>query len=1028
MNKKVFAFDLGKASIGYCVREDLKILEAGSLIINKDHAECISNRDRRRVQKTLLAHKKRESFFNKLWQNCDLNILNKDDKRFSTEFGKKNNSTIYNSTLLRIALIQNKPLEEWQIYKALHNAIQRRGYDSKLPWANAKSDDDRKNEELSARYTQNEQGEELIQNENFKYPCYYDAVRLNLWSENMPEKLQTYVPLDNVKKIRDAGIVAPRNLVEKELKQLYINAQLQLPQLNKYSVEYFLYGEGEVAYASYNKKDYKCHRGTEWDMQGVLGQKIPRFDNRIIAKCKLLPKRNVCKANTLENVSFVLLMKLKNLRYTNINNEYSMLSADTINKIYQNWLNKALKDDGSYKLDTTIIQKEVEKVLGEKIQDKFEPLKANISGRSSFCRRACKIMNHIILNGIEDPSTMDVAEFTDNIDTPNGITEAEIRTMLSKIGTWENLYIPDNRYEMAELSSDNREKTDILIGNITNPIVRNRLQVFRDKLIELKQKYETPDKIIFEFIRDGADNSLYGAKKAQDFLKTIKENEKTNNDLAIELKNANCFSVVNLEKLKLLKQQDGICIYCGQRIGISDLDKCEIDHIYPRSRGGNDAISNKVLCYSIENQKKKDRTPYEWLHNDERTWADFVNRAKLLKDKLKKTKYTLLTSKPENCEELIKSYNGLAETAQIARVAQDITAFIFGWGLQLKDEKRRIFVNNGASTSGIRKTYRLNKLLGNDVKKNRSNDKHHALDAICISFSQNYKYNKHTKRDEIEGLDIHDNEFRELIKQTLDAIIPYPYTNDKPFKGNTKPLETIYGYRCIDNKHYITQRVSLETIEQKDKKIKCIVDEVIKNDLLEKIKEKMPTKDWTTMLQNYIHPTKQTKVKKILVIVSEGELTKDSNAHSRIGEYADFGTKGTKHQFKHSKGHKGQILYYNEKGIIKVLPIYANQKDSDVKSYIEQNGCKLYKKGMKFYSGCLIQINKDFEATAYYTQTDENGNDKPIPTKEKLQAGVYKLRTMMIDGTVKLESSTGIEILTSAKVLVEADFSKFSKY
>ena len=348
--------------------------------------------------------------------------------------------------------------------------------------------------------------------------------------------------------------------------------------------------------------------------------------------------------------------------------------------------------------------------------------------------------------------------------------------------------------------------------------------------------------------------------------------------------------------------------------------------------------------------------------------------------------------------------------------------------MQLKDEKRRIFVNNGASTSGIRKTYRLNKLLGNDVKKNRSNDKHHALDAICISFSQNYKYNKYTKRDEIEGLDIHDNEFRELIKQTLDAIIPYPYTNDKPFKGNTKPLETIYGYRCIDNKHYITQRISLETIEQKDKKIKCIVDEVIKNDLLEKIKEKMPTKDWTTMLQNYIHPTKQTKVKKILVIVSEGELTKDSNAHSRIGEYADFGTKGTKHQFKHSKGHKGQILYYNEKGVIKVLPIYANQKDSDVKSYIEQNGCKLYKKGMKFYSGCLIQINKDFEATAYYTQTDENGNDKQIPTKEKLQAGVYKLRTIIENGVIKIESSTGIEIVTRAKVLVEADFSKFSKY
>ena len=34
--KKVFAFDMGKVSIGYCVREDLKIMELGSLIIDKD--------------------------------------------------------------------------------------------------------------------------------------------------------------------------------------------------------------------------------------------------------------------------------------------------------------------------------------------------------------------------------------------------------------------------------------------------------------------------------------------------------------------------------------------------------------------------------------------------------------------------------------------------------------------------------------------------------------------------------------------------------------------------------------------------------------------------------------------------------------------------------------------------------------------------------------------------------------------------------------------------------------------------------
>ena len=1025
--KKVFAFDMGKVSIGYCVREDLKIMELGSLIIDKDHAEIISNRDRRRVFKTLNAHKAREKFFNDLWKSCNLEPLKKEDELLKKEFGKKNDKTIYNSTLLRIALLQNVELEEWQIYKALHSAIQRRGYDINLAWANANSEDEKENLKRTLKYTSDDNDNELIVNDEYKFPCYYDAKRLGMWSEQYPTELKTYVSTDNISKVRTSGIVAPRKMVEKELCQLYINAQKQLPELKKYSADYFLYGVSEKAYATYLDSDYKKYRGTnwEWDNGGVLGQKIPRFDNRIIAKCKLLPKRNVCKAETLENVSFVLLMKLKNLRFTDILGGKSMLSAEAIEQIYKNWLTKATKDDKSIKLDTTITKTEIEKIIGEKILEKIEPMKAKLSGRSSFCRRACKIMCKIILEGIENPATMDVTEFIDDIDTPNGITEEELRTMLSKVGKWDNLYIPDNRYEMAEISSDEREKTDILIGNITNAIVRNRLQIFRDKILELKYKHGTPDEVIFEFVRD--DNSLFGAKKVQEHIKNIKTNEELNNKLVKQLKDVECFSAVNLEKLKLLEKQGGVCIYSGQKIGIADLDKCEIDHIYPRSKGGNDAISNKVLCYAIENQKKKGQTPYEWLHNDEYLWNEFVTRVSKYQEMLGKTKVTLLTSKPEDCQELIKSYNGLAETAQIARVAQDITAFVFGWGLQLEGEKRRIFVNNGATTSAIRKTYRLNKLLGNDVKKNRQNDKHHALDAICISFSRGYKYNATTKRDEIEGLDIHDNEFRDLVKKSIDSLLPYPYSNDKPFKGNLRPLETIYGYRKIGTKTCITQRVDITSIEQKDKKIKLIIDEAIKNDLLIKLEDKMTSKEWANMLSNYLHPTKKTKVKKVLLMVSDSIVSFDKNGRARIGEYVDFGTKGTKHQFKHSKGHKGQILYYNEKNAIKVMPIYANQKLDEVKEKLEQMNCKLYKKGMMFYSGCLIQTNSEFEGAAYYTQVDENGKEKQISSREILPAGIFKLRTLMSDGKVKLESSTGVEILTSAKNLVDTDFKKLTK-
>lgn len=999
MTKKVFAFDMGKASIGYCVREEHDILAVNSIIIDKDHADATALRDRKRVKKTLDSHKAREKYFNKIWSDCGLEVLSKEDKRFSKEFASKNESSVYTSCLLRIALLQGQKLEQWQIYKALHNAFQRRGYDINIAWKVSNKKDEEENLKLAERYTK-ENDVELIGSEEYKYPCYYDALRLGLWSENTPNVFKSSIPLQNNNKVRTNELVAPRTLVEKELKKLWENAQLQLPQLNKYDVEEFLYGEYRQAYGSLVNKEFRQYMGTPNDWQGVLGQKIPRFDNRIISKCKLLPKRNVCKAETLENVSFVLLMKLKNLRFTDISGEKVRLNPAEIKSIYENWLKKVEEKDG--RLDVTITKKEIEKVTDRKISDKIEPMKVNLSGRSSFCRRACQVMCAFILSGSLYSQEMDVTPFVDRENSVNGITEKEIREMLSKVGDWNNLFIPDNREENAKTANDSRIRTDMLIGNITNPIVRNRLQIFRDLLLDLKNSYGQPEQVIFEFVRDGADNSLLGQKKARDTESYMKSQEKENEQIKKELEEAGILNNKNFLIHKLLRSQGGACIYTGQNISPSNYDECEVDHIFPRSMGGNDALYNKVVCYRKANQQKLDRTPYEWLSHDEQAWADYVGRLNKIKPSLGKIKFELLTSKPDDCIKLIDNRNGLAETAHIARVAQQITACVMGWGLQVKDEERHIFVNNGASTFAIRKRYGLNSFLGDDEKKNRANDKHHALDAICISYANEFKYDKDSKKDIIKG-------FNPLkVKEVIDEIVPYPYANKKPFKGNVRPLETIYGFRKYGNKTYITNRVDITSIEQKDKKIKDIVDEVIKNDLLAKLEEKMSPKEWVEMLTNYIHPKKQTKVKKVTLFVSEGEIEVDSNGRTRIGEFADFGNKGVKHQFKHSKGHKGQILYYNEKGAIKVMPVYSNKKTSDVREQLQNMGCKLYNKGEVFYSNCLINVPQEFNAG-----------------KETYPTGIYKVRTITTQGQAKLENNSGIEILTSAKNLVNANFSKY---
>ena len=1035
MVKKVFAFDLGKASIGYCVREDLDIKEVNSLIIDKDHSDISDLRARRRVEKTLIAHKKREDFFIDLWEKCGLEPLEKSDFRFTKEFGAKDDNTIYTSCLLRIALLQGKTLEKWQIYKALFNAIQRRGYDPNLAWKAAQNDDDKENLELIKKYTQ-ENGAELINSEDYKYPCYYDAIRLGLWEESNPDVLKRNIDsINNSNKVRCTAFVAPRQMVEKELRKLWENAQEQIPELNKYSTEEFLYGEYKEAYGSYLNPDFKQYMGTERDWQGVLGQKIPRFDNRIIAKCKLLPKRNVCKANTIENAGFVMLMKLKNLRITDTDGEKIVLSPSEIKQIYENWLDKIAVNQAKYeekmknegkeidksekKLDTTITKKEIETVIGRSISDKIEPMKVNISGRSSFCKRACELMKKVILNGELYPVEMDIKEFVDSPDSKNGITEDEIITMLSRVGCWNNLHIPDNRGENAQIADKARTKTDIMIGNITNAVVRNRLQIFRDLLLSLEKDYGTPDEVIFEFARDGADNSLFGQEKVRSIEQDMKNHEKENLLIKKELEEQNAYSPTNFEKLKLLKMQGGKCIYSGQAIAISDFDKCEIDHIYPRTMGGNDALYNRVLCYREENQNKKGRTPYEWKSSNPEEWTKYVYRLNEIKTSLGKKKFELLTSSPEDCKKLIESYNGLAETSHIAKVAQQITAFIFGWGLQVEGENRHIYVNNGSSTSAIRRRYGLNSLLGNDTKKNRANDKHHALDAICISFSRDFKYDPESKKDVIKGFT------KEMVKKAIDSIIPYPYANKKPFKGNLRPLETIYGLRKYGDKTYITNRVSIESIEPKDKKIKTNIDEAIIEDLLNKLSNKPDSKEWAQMLQNYIHPNKKTRVKKVMVIVSEGSIELDNNGRERMGEYCDFGTKGTKHQFKHSKGHKGQILYYNEKGTVKVMPIYANINRENVKDKLLNMGCKLYNNGEMFYSGCLVSVDKNFEATVYYKDADENGKEKVVPIKQEVPVGIFKMRTIMSSGQVKLENNCGLEILSSVMVLTKCGLQKY---
>ena len=322
--KTIWSFDLGKASIGEAVR-DLQTNDfshKASLLIPADFASTKDARDRRRMFRTRQAHKAREAWLDEVWRAAGQVPLRKRtvgkndvtkkwelkhpaDERLEREFPAKGDTTCYTSCLLRIKLLRGEKLEPWQIYKALHSAIQRRGYDPDIPWkakeSRRREQGEDEKEEAGTRARMEHFTAELKAmfptREDCQLPCYFDAVRMGLCDPAQPDALRERIDC-HAESTRDQ--VVPRWLVEKEIRLLADAAGKQIAGLAD-KANFLLWGQALKPYASYDlatRKQFGLREGGANDWQGVVGQKVPRFDNRIIDKCSLIPRLNVCKIKT----------------------------------------------------------------------------------------------------------------------------------------------------------------------------------------------------------------------------------------------------------------------------------------------------------------------------------------------------------------------------------------------------------------------------------------------------------------------------------------------------------------------------------------------------------------------------------------------------------------------------------------------------------------------------------------------------------------------------------------------------------
>ena len=355
---------------------------------------------------------------------------------------------------------------------------------------------------------------------------------------------------------------------------------------------------------------------------------------------------------------------------------------------------------------------------------------------------------------------------------------------------------------------------------ILSPVVKKSLGQCINVVNAIIKKYGVPEEIVIEMARDK--NSKEQKKRIEDMQK----NNRKSNEKILKLLGDQKLDRRYFNMLRYWNQQDGQCIYSGEKISIQDIinnpQAYEVDHIIPRSVSFDDSQNNKVFVKRSENQKKGQRTPYGYFKSGmaEGNYEEFKKR---VLDMHKNKRISL--QKRDNL--LFEGELGKHTADFIARNLVDTRYATREFANLLK----RFFKDNnhdvkikairGSFTSQIRKQWNLTKMR--DIS-----DVHHAQDALIIlaaekilnklKWIKNYENKDEDIRYHINtGEIIDDKKFKELFNYEYGEKIAgydgYKFSHFVDKKPNRQfSNETIYSTRKmkVNNKQeeYIIGKIS----------------------------------------------------------------------------------------------------------------------------------------------------------------------------------------------------------------------------
>ncbi|MBA2176868.1 type II CRISPR RNA-guided endonuclease Cas9 [Halobacillus locisalis] len=366
--------------------------------------------------------------------------------------------------------------------------------------------------------------------------------------------------------------------------------------------------------------------------------------------------------------------------------------------------------------------------------------------------------------------------------------------------------IPDNHIE------------DIILSPVVKRSFKQAIRVVN----ELIRKYGNPHSIVVELARE---------KNSQDkkkFInKMLKQHAALNKQIREKLDEHDLdANHSHFEKLRLWHLQDGQCLYSHKAIRLEDLldnpMHYEVDHIIPRSVSFDDSQKNKVLVLTEENQKKGNRTPFQYLSSGSGTItyqafkAHVLQLAKSSEKMPRKKKDYLLEERNITKYEVQKDFinRNLVDTRYATRELLNLLQSYF----RENESGVKVKSINGGFTNYLRKIWRF--------RKNREEDfKHHAEDALIVAMAD-YLFESQKELKEANAMMTNqksvDMETGEILNQSFGALFTdqfykveaiksygdYKYSHRVDQKPNRQLMnDTIYSTRTFEGEEYTVGKI-----------------------------------------------------------------------------------------------------------------------------------------------------------------------------------------------------------------------------